>query len=347
MKFELKFKENNQNLDMSFGQFQNVTDGGFERGYEQGLVDGKQVGFDNAILKLTEIEITENGRYQPANENIGFSSVDVNIEGTEEIENLIDNSGVLEETEGTVTEKVEQLIGKAEELDVFMHITNASQLFNNAKTFPTKAVVNLPNATTVYQTFSHWNSTTEPIPIVEEITVIAPNIDVSNGQSCMGQMFAFNHGVKKVVLKMPDTCSYMSSTFASAKSLVEVVLNFSTKQIKQYSNTFGGSAVETIQGTLDFSSATYVTNMFNLCANLKNVTFAPNTLSVSLSLINSDKLTNKTKQSVFDALATVGTAQTLTLHKNVKILQSQVDSANAKGWTVAGGTVVSEEEYNG
>lgn len=32
MKLELKFKENSQKLDMSFGQFQDVTDGGFERG---------------------------------------------------------------------------------------------------------------------------------------------------------------------------------------------------------------------------------------------------------------------------------------------------------------------------
>lgn len=113
MKLDLSFKENNQKLDMGFGQLQNVTDGGFERGYEQGLVDGKQVGFDNAISKLTEIEITENGRYQPENENIGFSLVDVNIEGAETIEQLIDESGVLEDTEGTVTEKVEELIDKA------------------------------------------------------------------------------------------------------------------------------------------------------------------------------------------------------------------------------------------
>ena len=33
--------------------------------------------------------------------------------GTEELENLIDQSGVLDSTEGSVTEKVEQLIDKA------------------------------------------------------------------------------------------------------------------------------------------------------------------------------------------------------------------------------------------
>jgi hypothetical protein len=336
MKFELKFKENNQNLDMSFGQLQNVTDGGFERGYKQGLVDGKQVGFDNAISKLTEIEITENGRYQPENDNIGFSAVDVNIEGTEAIEQIIDESGVLEDTEGTVTEKVEELIDKAEELDAFMHITNAGQLFSYAKSFPTKAVVNLPNATTVYQAFSYWN--TEPIPIVEELTVNAPNIDVSNWQSCMGQMFSFNYGVKKIILKLPDNCSYLNNTFTQTKNLTEVDLQFSTQQIKQYANTFSGSAIETISGTLDFTSATNVANMFNLCANLKNVTFAPNTLSISISLANSSLLTTDSVQSIIDGLKTLdegATAQTLTLHKNIVLTDEQKATINAKGWTLA------------
>lgn len=224
------------------------------------------------------------------------------------------------------------------ELYVFMHITNASQLFSYAKTFPTKAVVNLPNATTVYQAFAQWNSTAEPIPIVNELTVSAPNIDVSNGQACMGQMFSFNYGVEKVVLKMPDTCSYMSSTFAQTKKLAEVDLQFSTKQIKQYANTFNGSAVESIWGTLDFSSTTHVTNMFNLCANLKNVTFAPNTLSISISLVHSDKLTSKSVQSIIDGLKTLeegATAQTLTLHKNIVLTDGQKATINAKGWSLA------------
>jgi hypothetical protein len=344
MKFELKFKENNQNLDMSFGQLQNVTDGGFERGYEQGLVDGKQVGFDNAISKLTEIEITENGRYQPENDNIGFSAVDVNIEGTEAIEQLIDESGVLEKTEGTVTEKVEQLIDKAEELDVFMHITGANNLFSYAKTFPSKAVVNLPNATTVYQAFSNWNSTTDPIPIVEELTVNAPNINVSNNQACMGQMFTSNNGVKKVILKMPDESQYMASTFSQANGLEEIVLYFSTKNIINYNQAFNSRTLKRIIGVLDFSSATDVRYMFG--GNLEIVTFAPNTLSISISLSGCSKLTSDSIDSIFKGLAPLptGVTQTLTLHKDVKILQSQVDSANAKGWTVAGGTVVSEVE---
>ena len=259
------------------------------------------------------------------------------------IETLIDNSGVLDSTEGTATEKVEQLIDKAEELDAFMNITNGASLFNRAKSFPSKAVVNLPNATTLNNAFSNWN--VEPIPIVEDLTVNAPNIVSST--TCLSQMFNNNYGVKKVVLNLPDSIQSMQSTFTETKNLEELVLNFSTKTNVVFNTTFQSSGVKKIIGVLDFSSATNTNFMFRGCTNLEDVRFAPNTLSISTSLSNSGKLTSESVQSIIDGLTTVETAQTLTLNANTKILQSQVDSANAKGWTVAGGTVVSEEEYYG
>ena len=266
-------------------------------------------------------------------------------EGTEEIETLIDNSGVLESTEGTITDKVEQLIEKANKVDVVPYIKTARGLFAYAQSFSSKAVVDLANATDVYQAFSYWNTGT--IPIVEELTVKAPNINVSNNQSCMGQMFLYNNGIKKVILKMPDASKYMISTF-NVTNIEIVDLEFSTKNIIDYGSVFGNSKKLTeINGTIDFSSATNVNYMFDNCINLTKVTFAPNTLSLSISLYACSKLSAESVQSIIDGLATVETAQTLTLNAYAKILQSQVDSANAKGWTVAGGKVVSEEEYYG
>ena len=250
------------------------------------------------------------------------------------LETLIDESGVLEDTEGTVTEKVEELIGKAEELDVFMCIPNANGLFKSVKTFPSKAVVNLPNATNVYQCFSYWGK--DSIPMVEEITVNAPNINVSNNQSCMGQMFVFNYCVKKIVLNMPDDCQYMSITFSNAQSLEDVVLNFSTKNITEYISTFNNSTVKRIIGILDFSSATSVNNMFFGCFNLEEVTFEPNTLSLSISLASSNKLTSDSIQSIINGLATVETAQNLTLHTAVvaKLTEEQILTIQNKNWNV-------------
>lgn len=256
--------------------------------------------------------------------------------GTDEIENLIDESGVLDSTEGTVTEKVEELIMKANSIKAYEWRTkNARMMFHNAKQFPTKAVINLPYAYDVYQAFAYWNE--EPIPIVEELTVIAPSITTNDYQRCMGQMFVYNNGVKKVILNMPDESQYMENTFSNTLNLEEVVLNFSTKNIQKYYATFNGSTVKRIIGVLDFSSATNVGNMFYFCEKLEEVTFEPNTLSLSISLGQSSLLTNESVQSIIDGLKTLeegATAKTLTLNKAIVLTDEQKATINAKGWTL-------------
>jgi hypothetical protein len=249
------------------------------------------------------------------------------------LEDLIDNSGVLEDTEATVTEKVEELIMKANSIKGFeWGIKTARILFQGANQFPTKAEINLPYAKDVYQAFAYWNK--EPIPIVEELTVNAPSITTNDSQRCMGQMFHYNSGVKKVILNMPDESQYMDNTFSNTPNLEEVVLNFSTKNIISYSGAFLYSGVKRIIGVLDFSSATKP-SMFYCCYKLEEVAFAPNTLSLSIALGQSSNLTSESVQSIIDGLATVETAQTLTLHKNIVLTDEQKATINAKGWTLA------------
>ena len=99
MTLDVKFEEQDQTFSTNFGEIQTVSDGGFERGYNEGyaqgevegygkgktdgLVEGEQVGFDNAVSKLTTLEVTENGEYTPSDDNIGFDKVTVNIGGEE------------------------------------------------------------------------------------------------------------------------------------------------------------------------------------------------------------------------------------------------------------------------
>ena len=137
MTLDVKFEEQDQTFNTDFGEVQTVSDGGFERGYNEGYaqgevegydkgktdgqvdgydkgktdglvegydkgktdgrVEGEQVGFDNAVSKLTTLEVTENGEYTPSDDNIGFDKVTVNIGGEEK-------SLFAQYVEGTLTE---------------------------------------------------------------------------------------------------------------------------------------------------------------------------------------------------------------------------------------------------
>ena len=241
------------------------------------------------------------------------------------LEDLIDNSGVLEDTEGSVSEKVEELIDKAEELEIFHCLKTIS--FQKTNTFPNKAVINLPNVTSLAQTFAYWN--VEPIPIVEELTITAPLVtDIS-------RMFLYNAGVKKVVLNLSEKCVNIASSF-NACNIREVVLNFSTKNVTSFERVFSHAGVlKKIVGELDLTSATNVTLMFYRASVLNDVAFVPNTISISISFVECSKLTSESVQSIIDGLATVETAQTLTLNSAIVLTDEQKATINAKGWTLA------------
>ena len=100
----------------------------------------------------------------------------------------------------------------------------------------------------------------------------------------------------------------------------------------------------------NLSHITSIGDWFDGNTLLENVILDNTTLfCASFSIAKCTNLSNYSIASIINALPTLteGTTKTLTLHADHKIIQSQVDNANAKGWTVAGGTVVSEEEYYG
>lgn len=236
------------------------------------------------------IDITENGTTViTPDEGMTLGGVTVNTaiesggSGTEEIENLIDQSGVLESTDGTVEDKVEQLIDKAE-AERFLSENSNSFNFSGRKNFTETPILDCSGLTSLVSAFQQTNVT---------------KIYLKNTQNVADWRYAF----------------------------------------------INASYLETLE-TLDFSSVKQLSNWIS-SDYLTNIKFVSNTIKVSMNLGWCKKLTAESKQSIIDGLATVETAQTLTLHADAKILQSQVDSANAKGWTVAGGTVVSEEEYYG
>ena len=222
--------------------------------------------------------------------------------GTEEIENLIDESGVLYSTDGTTTEKIEDLIFRT---DIVRKIAEGK---------------------------------------VGEIEIM-PYFDYSSMTSFRYKFQGYFSLVRMLGDIATDNVTNFDYAFMECFKLIELFFT-NTRNVQRWDCAFKYChSLKTI-GTLDFSSATYTNQIFVNCNVLENISIVPETLKVSTT-IPSPVLSNESIQSIIDGLAFVTTAQTLTLHADAKILQSQVDSANAKGWTVAGGTVVSEEEYYG
>ena len=99
----------------------------------------------------------------------------------------------------------------------------------------------------------------------------------------------------------------------------------------------GCSSLETIQIPFDFSLVTQNASSFNGCVALKNIRFVAECIKLSISFSSSSLLSDESIQSIIDGLATVETAQTLTLHADVKakLTQTQLDTITSKNWSVA------------
>ena len=237
-----------------------------------------------------------------------------------EIGVLIDRSGVLDSTEGTVEEKVEQLVDKAESENIW------------------------------YVASKHINFTNQNSPFcgVRGTEKTIPRINFpENGTT--NYAYSFSGGAIEYIDYYMDTKKGIDfgSCFSTCKKLTRLV-GINTLSATNITEMFlNCTSLESITEPFNISKVTEANKTFNNCAKLKDIRFVAETIKVSISFPSSSLLTAESIQSIIDGLATVETARTLTLHANTKILQSQVDSANAKGWTIAGGTVISEEEYYG
>lgn len=159
----------------------------------------------------------------------------------------------------------------------------------------------------------------------------------------LNSMFIGNNALEVFTMDLSNTQD-VTSFLGACRNLKRVVLS-NTGHIKNWTNSFDSCGNLLSIETLDFTSTTGTNSIFAGCRNLESVKVVPKTLSVSISFWASPSLSAESKKNIFDGLATVTTAQTLTFSSNTKVLQSQIDSANAKGWTVANARVVSEEEY--
>lgn len=257
------------------------------------------------------VDITENGTTEVLpDENKVLGKVTVNVDvpssGTEEIETLIDNSGVLDSTEGTATEKVEQLIGKGEQIRLWDKVVFKEMALSNKNSpfmcFAEKTIpkMDFSQVTNLVYTFSSAS--------IEYIDYYINSEKVINFSSCFSTCRNLVH------LVGVDT--------SSAINLADMFLNC--------------SKLETITEPFNVSNATNLNKAFNGCVALKKIRFVENTINVSIAF-NSAYLSTDSIDSIIGGLATVTTAQTLTLHADVKakLTQTQLDTISGKNWNLA------------
>ena len=128
----------------------------------------------------------------------------------------------------------------------------------------------------------------------------------------------------------------VTTMFASCSAL-ETVEMTTLSQISNFDGIFQRCTALKSVSKLDFGKAV-ATNatryVFFGCTSLENISFEPNSIKLSLD-IPSGKLTSESVVSVINGLATVTTAQTLTLNSAITLTDEQKATINSKGWTLA------------
>lgn len=291
-------------------------------------LNGKASGGPIKEEQEKTIDITENGTTEIfPDEGKTLSKVTVNVAiesgggGTEEIENIIDASGVLGTTDGTVTDKVEQLIEKAEDENTWYSYSEVMTSMSKWASVQAERLprMSLKNVTSLIYTFSEM-----------------PNLKSVD--------FYLN----------TEKATNLSSTFQGCQSLKYIKGINTAKAITVHDIFANCTVLETIEEPLDFSSITATSiRPFANCAALKNIRLVPETIKISiiipspvLSIGNVFDLTDTENvgsvQSIINGLITLAegaAAQTLTLSKNLPLTAEQKQAitiaVNNKGWTLA------------
>lgn len=239
-----------------------------------------------------------------------------------EIASLIDQSGVLESTDGTVEDKVEALIDKASiekwlwDNSVFGDETRRNYLSN------IKTITYIPKT----RVFSKILSLNDYFNGCSNLVVVY-GLDISGATSVW-------------------------SIFQGCTSLESVVLE-NTKNVQVFKKAFYNCGNLKSVMTLNLSSATDLTDMFSRVNKLEEIRFVAESIKLSitipsavLSVGNVFDLTDTENvgsvQSIINGLVTLAegaAAQTLTLSKNLPLTEEQkqaiTTAVNNKGWTLA------------
>ena len=248
------------------------------------------------------VDVIENGTVEvfPDGDTVlSKVTINSNVPDTSEIiEDIIDESGVLD-TYGTVTEKVEQLLDLSKEEKMWLGLTESktkANYFFSGITAQKLPKTNFINATD----FTNFCDSAN----IQEIDYYI------NSRKGTGFVNAF-YGCKAKTIK--------GINLESATGL---------------NNMFRSALVETIEEPLNVGKVTNFGTPFWQCSTIKNIRFVDRTIHYSIPFAQSSRLSAESVQSIIDGLATVTTAQTLTLNSAITLTDEQKATIKGKGWTL-------------
>ena len=219
--FVVEFEAIDNAFGTEFEGFTQVSDGGFERGYQDGYAD--------ALSKRTDLVVTENGEYAPSEGSTGFKNVKVDIAFRSPFDDYVEgnttelSSGASKIADGAFKEL--KTLTSAN----FPNATSVgAQAFYNC---PALKSVSVPNATSIgVQAFNSCSELTDinypnATSIGEYAFSNCKKITVANfpNATSVGE-YAFNSCNKLTTVNFPNVTSLSNSALYSCKSLAYVLL---------------------------------------------------------------------------------------------------------------------------
>lgn len=154
----------------------------------------------------------------------------------------------------------------------------------------------------------------------------------------LNAMLSSAKGVKTVTL-ICDAEGTVSFAQIIKETTVETLNLTNFKPIPNNFSYFAHNARKLIkiEGALDLSECTNVTNAFLATTSLEEIEFEPLTIPISISFSTCTKLTHQSLMSIINGLAVVEATQTLTLGTTnlAKLTDEEKAIATEKGWSLA------------